>query len=209
MEQKYIDRFWGKVDIKGKDDCWNWTAGKKSGGYGAYYCGYMEEAHRFSYMLAFGGIPNGLCVCHACDNTLCCNPNHLWAGTRNANNLDRDRKGRQIAHLGEKHGMAKLKDEQVLKIRELYKTGSYTYQQLSELFNVGITMVGYIVSGSHWKHLPNQNNEYRQGKKLDRQTASMIRELYDTGKYSHQQLGDKFGVSKTMAGLIIRGRFWK
>ena len=209
MEQKYINRFWNRVKVGGKDECWEWQAGRHEG-YGIFYTGTKQEkAHRFSYMLAFGGIPNGLCVCHACDNTLCCNPNHLWAGNRNANNLDRDRKGRQIAHLGEKHGMAKLKDEQVLKIRELYKTGSYTYQQLSELFNVGITMVGYIVSGSHWKHLPNQNNEYRQGKKLDRQTASMIRELYDTGKYSHQQLGDKFGVSKTMAGLIIRGRFWK
>lgn len=92
------ERFWAKVHVT--DGCWEWQASTRQSGYGQFYVPgpngekLMEQAHRVSYMLTFGDIPDGLHVCHACDNPLCVNPDHLWLGTRNDNMQDMARKGR-------------------------------------------------------------------------------------------------------------------
>ena len=86
-----ISRFWSKVDIKEKDDCWIWTAGTVKGGYGLFGC----QAHRIAYTLSVGPIPEGLEVLHKCDNPPCCNPNHLFTGTQQDNIKDMDSKGRR------------------------------------------------------------------------------------------------------------------
>ncbi len=77
------ERFWSRVNIKSKDDCWEWQAATDKNGYGRL--GYKEKsgqgAHRVSWELVNGPIPDGLWVLHKCDNTKCCNPNHLYLGT--------------------------------------------------------------------------------------------------------------------------------
>jgi len=80
-------RFWAKVR-KG-DICWNWTAAKMPAGYGLFGVGRRrpEYAHRFSYELAFGPIPQGMVIDHLCRNTSCVNPDHLEVVTHRENSL--------------------------------------------------------------------------------------------------------------------------
>ena len=103
-----IIRFWDKVDKKGEDDCWEWTASTRTNGYGQiHFDQKMMQAHRASWIIENGKIPEGLVVCHSCDNKTCVNPNHLWIGTQGDNMADRDRKGRQGggAHLHKPGGI--------------------------------------------------------------------------------------------------------
>lgn len=91
------DRYWAKVDVRGDDECWPWTAGKDWDGYGRIKAGSHRTAlaHQVGWMLEHGtNIPAGLHVLHRCDNTGCQNPRHLFLGTYDDNNQDRVRKGR-------------------------------------------------------------------------------------------------------------------
>lgn len=111
--------FWNKVSIGGPDDCWEWTLSRRAGRYGqANYGNKNWLAHRLAWTLSSGPIPEGLLVCHTCDNVLCCNPAHLWIGTDSENMQDKIRKSRQ--YRGFDHHLAKLTDDQVREIRETY-----------------------------------------------------------------------------------------
>ena len=87
-------RFWSKVDVKGEDECWQWTA-YSEGGYGRIRIGAKTPpAHAVAYALANGRIPNGRQINHYCDNPPCVNPAHLYAGTQQQNVQDRVNAGR-------------------------------------------------------------------------------------------------------------------
>ena len=88
-----IKRFWTKVEKT--SSCWNWT-GSLNRGYGRI--GRML-AHRYSYELNVGGIPEGMFVCHSCDNPRCVNPAHLFVGDAGENAADRTLKGRSVKTL--------------------------------------------------------------------------------------------------------------
>ena len=111
-------RFWAKVQKT--DGCWLWTGSKTQAinGYGDFYVrGENYRAHRVSYLMESGPIPDGMCVCHRCDNPPCVRPSHLFLGTKGDNNRDMVSKGRSVNPLGERHGCAKLTEQQVLAIR--------------------------------------------------------------------------------------------
>lgn len=89
-----VSRFMSRVD-KAKSGCWEWLTAKTGGGYGTFSIkGISYPAHRVLYELFNGKIPDGLLVCHQCDNPGCVNPNHLWVGTQSDNVKDAYEKGR-------------------------------------------------------------------------------------------------------------------
>jgi hypothetical protein len=84
-----VAKFWKKVDIKGPEECWPWTASIGKPGYGHVHVRPRHlDSHRMAYMFAKGSIEPGKQILHSCDNRLCCNPNHLRQGTPKQNHLD-------------------------------------------------------------------------------------------------------------------------
>lgn len=95
--EKVISNFWSKVLVGDKLDCWLWFGSKQKNGYGNMCIGNKQthSAHRVSYIIHKGKIPDGFSVMHKCDNKLCVNPNHLSIGTHKDNSHDMLKKGRK------------------------------------------------------------------------------------------------------------------
>ncbi len=148
-----VNRFWEKV-VKGDgDNCWNWTAAKRSIGYGCLKVARrLISAHRFSYVLHFGDVPDGLLVLHRCDNRACVRPDHLFAGTPKQNVNDMDAKGRCERVHGENHPHAKLTEAKVAEIVFLRKMGM-TFQRIADSVGVAKRTVENVLSGQRWKRV--------------------------------------------------------
>jgi hypothetical protein len=113
-------RFWSKVDRRGPNECWPWMASvrRKDEGYGAFWLDQRHQpSNRVAWTLTNGDIPEGMVVCHKCDNPPCCNPAHFFIGTRAENDEDRIAKGRQCR--GERQKYAVLNDTLVRELRML------------------------------------------------------------------------------------------
>jgi hypothetical protein len=154
-------RFWKKVDQSGGPEaCWPWQAGRMATGYGLFRLeqlpATMKKAHRVSWLFAYGEIPEGMHVCHRCDNPPCVNPAHLFLDTREGNMRDRDAKGRVhrgMKHHGESSGRsAKLTLAQVTEIKRAYAAREASQAKLGKRFGVSQTQVGRIVRGERWAH---------------------------------------------------------
>jgi len=138
-------RFWSKVNVGEADECWEWLAGKSDTGYGKLRAHHkMWSAHRMAWTLTYGSIPKGLCVLHHCDNRGCCNPYHLFLGTRADNMADAAKKGRMAQ---------KLTKEDVLDIRKWFAEGDWTQRDLADAFDVDKSTISAILRRKKWKHI--------------------------------------------------------
>jgi HNH endonuclease len=171
---------WDRVDKSG--DCWEWQGTPDKDGYGVFtYRGRPYRAHRAAWIVTFGEIPRGLQVCHSCDNPACVRPEHLMLGTHRSNVVDRVRKGRSATgdrsgsrihrdrvregirkwcaehperHArGERAGMAKLTQADVISIREMYRSGARQVD-IAARFQITQAHVSEIVLRKVWKHVP-------------------------------------------------------
>lgn len=161
---KFINqRFWDTIDRRGPDKCWPWMGRLNPGGYGIFSKWRKGKfAHRYVYELTFGRVSQGMCVCHRCDNRRCCNPKHLFEGTRTENQLDCVRKDRHAK--GERQGTSKLTRDAIISIRSKYakvarpsgrtKRGSGKgIVALAKEFGVSKSLIHYIVTKAAWKHV--------------------------------------------------------
>jgi len=135
-----------------KDGCWLWNGVVDKDGYGQLPCGYHKQgkAHRISWLLHKGEIPNGMLICHSCDNPPCTNPDHLFLGTIKENNEDSRKKGRLA--LGVKNRNSKLDEKSVIEIRNLLKIGIKS-KRIAQDFGVSPSQICAINKGKSWKHI--------------------------------------------------------
>jgi hypothetical protein len=146
-----VERFWKYVEKA--DGCWPWTGGVDSQGYGAFGVeGKQWKAHRFSWELHNGHVPDGLCVCHKCDNPPCRNPAHLFLGTYADNVRDCHKKGRNREQRGRHSHFAKLTEAAVRDIRKRHRRGVH-WKALAAKHNISRSAVYEIISGRSWTNV--------------------------------------------------------
>ena len=164
LSPTFPERFWKRVNKNGPipkhnpslGNCWVWTSpplNKK--GYGSIWPGLSKNhhvrAHVARWILHFGPVPHGMCVCHHCDNTACVRGKHLWLGTIADNLEDMTKKLRRAN--GERHGMHILTSSDVIIIRELYRQGGVSMTDIANHFGVTLGAVWPIIRRKAWRHI--------------------------------------------------------
>ena len=143
-----LARFDAKWTPEPFSGCHLWFGGNNPAGYGRFAIKkIMHHAHRVSWMLHRGEIPQGMCVCHSCDTPSCVNPDHLFLGTYKDNERDKRNKGRQI--VGEKHYAHKLTEDDVRNIREDLRTQTV----IAAEYGVRQCLISAIKRRKTWRHI--------------------------------------------------------
>lgn len=125
-------------------DCIEWTKGLHKDGYGLRkYKGKTRLAHRVAYEEKHGEIPEGMCVCHTCDNPKCINPDHLFLADHSGNMQDRESKRRGV--------FAKLTPDDVHKIRE--RLPFETQRDIADDYGVHPHTISNIKRGKNWSYI--------------------------------------------------------
>jgi len=144
VEEMFEDRYIPEPN----SGCWLWLGYGDKNGYGTFYPrGERWKAHRYSWFIHNGSIPDGLMVCHHCDMPACVNPNHLFLGTNKNNLQDMVDKGR--GPTGAKNPSAKLSEIDINPIRN----DSRPYPEIAKDYDITAQNVCYIKQRKTWKHV--------------------------------------------------------
>jgi hypothetical protein len=149
VPQRLFDRIGSQYHVNPTTGCWEWSGSKDKDGYGKIHArenGILVRfsAHRLSYMLHNGDIPEGLWVLHKCDNPSCINPDHLFLGSVKDNVRDMNGKGR--------HRKEKLTEPEVMEMYRSHQNGVSAYQ-IAAKFGISHNHAWKIVTGKAWVHL--------------------------------------------------------
>lgn len=137
------DAFWHHVEPAPWDSCWEWVGARATFGYGTMgYSNRQWLAHRASWIIHFGPIPDGMEVCHTCDNPSCVNPYHLFLGSHLDNMRDMATKGRHPM-------MGRITEEDVREIRRLAE-GGMSQQKIAKHYGIVQQQVSRIVRRERW-----------------------------------------------------------
>lgn len=145
------ERFWSKVS-RAENGCWEWTGAGRIGGSGHFNVGNRyARAHRFAYEATYGPIPDGLVICHRCDNPRCVRPDHLFAGTVRDNMHDCRAKGRlgEKRRLGLANGSTKVTPEIARCIRAARVAG-ISRPILAQRYGIALATITKITANRHW-----------------------------------------------------------
>ena len=136
--------------INPQTGCLEWKRGCAHFGYGAiWFDGKGHLAHRVSYEIFVGPIPEGMFILHHCDNPSCINPEHLHLGTAKDNAADALARNRFV--VGERNGKAILTQKVADEIRSVYNSGQFTQHQLANKYNVSRSTIRNVVNLYCWK----------------------------------------------------------
>ena len=149
-EKQFKDRFYSRTEkVNG---CWEWTGALFKGGYGCVVRNRKTQgAHRVSYKISVGEIPEKMFVCHKCDNRKCINPEHLFLGTYRDNIDDMVKKKRSL--IGENNPSSKLTEKQVLEIRKRYIPRKMSIRKLAKEYGIVSNAINQIIKRTKWKHI--------------------------------------------------------
>lgn len=194
-----------------EDECWLWGGARKSNGYATFSIRKHEVsgrespnfyAHRVSHEIWLGPIPDGLLVCHSCDNRRCVNPWHLFLGTAKDNTADMMKKDRY------RHG-SKLSDLDVLGVAEMCSRGVPVSRVANE-YNISCSTVYRIIN----KKTRARETRALSGDRLSpyrtlgKSNALEIRALRQEG-VPRSEVAKKFNVSEVTVWRVEKGRTWK
>jgi hypothetical protein len=199
-------RFEAKVRVT--PGCWIWTGEKGGKGYGRMQInGRYQMAHRLSYEIYVGQIPDGHIVCHTCDNPACVNPDHLWPGTDKSNSDDKIRKGRWRGlerRPGQELSYAKLNDADIYAIR----ADGRSYAAIGRAYGVGTSHIRDIKLRTTWSHLPPMGDERKsvdgrstRGPRLSIEHQRAIR----ADPRPRRLIAEEFKIGVSTVGEIKRG----
>jgi hypothetical protein len=146
MRKLTDEDFWSRVDVQENDMCWEWKSVQGTGKRGRFG---QDRAYRVMWKIVKGPIPNGMYICHTCDNPSCVNPSHLFLGTPSDNVRDciaKERWPRRNIPKGESHGKTKLSDVAISDIQFRLKNGE-TYHTLAEKYSVHWKTISRVARG--------------------------------------------------------------
>jgi hypothetical protein len=137
-----ISRILSRIDYRGT--CWIYTGSRSGDGYGVIGIGKKSfRVHRVMFEEYVRTLVDKEIVCHTCDTPLCCNPEHLFAGSHSDNAIDRENKGRANRPFGEKHGNSKISNAQRNEIIARRKSGE-TLKSIASDYGIAFQHVALV-----------------------------------------------------------------